>query len=174
MSKETSQTQDTTDRWRVLLPEQIAEAETEAISDFADCVSISEYGTTSVELKPHVDVFDAIIFRSAELDADLLAAADNLQVISKHGVGLDNVDIEFATERSIVDCVAYDPYVSDSEIPDAVTRVDDKAALFDAADAITVHAPLQARLPALLGDQNSDRSTTSSTSAAAGSSTSAS
>jgi D-3-phosphoglycerate dehydrogenase len=48
--------------------------------------------------------YDAVIVRVTELDADVIESADKLQVIAKHGTGLDNVDIEAASERDIVVC----------------------------------------------------------------------
>ena len=43
------------------------------------------------------------MIRSAtKLTADLIAAADNLKVIGRAGVGVDNVDVEAATRRGIV------------------------------------------------------------------------
>ena len=44
----------------------------------------------------------ALIVRSATtVDADLLAKAPNLEVIGRAGVGVDNIDIDAATERGI-------------------------------------------------------------------------
>jgi D-3-phosphoglycerate dehydrogenase len=43
----------------------------------------------------------AIITRLYPLSRDLLLGAGNLRVIGKHGAGLDNIDIEAATERGI-------------------------------------------------------------------------
>lgn len=46
---------------------------------------------------------DALIIRSAtKADAELLNAASNLKVIARAGVGVDNVDLDVATERGIV------------------------------------------------------------------------
>ncbi|RMF80248.1 MAG: phosphoglycerate dehydrogenase [Chloroflexi bacterium] len=46
---------------------------------------------------------DALIIRSAtKADADLLRAANKLKVIARAGVGVDNVDLDVATERGIV------------------------------------------------------------------------
>ena len=43
------------------------------------------------------------MIRSAtKLTADLIAAADNMKVIGRAGVGVDNVDVEAATRRGIV------------------------------------------------------------------------
>jgi D-3-phosphoglycerate dehydrogenase len=44
----------------------------------------------------------ALIVRSrTKVDADLLAAADHLEVIGRAGVGVDNIDVEEATRRGI-------------------------------------------------------------------------
>jgi len=48
--------------------------------------------------------YDAVIVRVAELDAEVIRRADRLKVIAKHGSGLDNVDIDAATDRGIVVC----------------------------------------------------------------------
>jgi phosphoglycerate dehydrogenase-like enzyme len=45
---------------------------------------------------------DAIIVRTSRLPAEVLAAGAGLRVVGKHGVGLDNIDVPFATERGIV------------------------------------------------------------------------
>jgi len=43
-----------------------------------------------------------VAVRVSKINADLLAQADNLKVIAKHGVGYDNIDIEAATRKRIV------------------------------------------------------------------------
>ncbi|WP_253736883.1 hydroxyacid dehydrogenase [Halohasta salina] len=48
--------------------------------------------------------YDAAIVRVAALDREVIERADNLKVIAKHGSGLDNVDIEAASENGIVVC----------------------------------------------------------------------
>lgn len=46
---------------------------------------------------------DALIIRSGtKADAELLAAAPNLKVIARAGVGVDNVDLAYATEHGII------------------------------------------------------------------------
>ncbi len=44
---------------------------------------------------------DAVFVRIIDLDEALLSTAKNLKVISKHGVGYDNIDIEYCKRRSI-------------------------------------------------------------------------
>ncbi len=55
------------------------------------------------ELERRIGEFDGILIRSAtKLTADLLEKADNLKVVGRAGVGIDNVDVEAATRRGIV------------------------------------------------------------------------
>ena len=44
---------------------------------------------------------DAIIVRTSSLTSETLSHAMRLRVIGKHGVGLDNIDVRFATARGI-------------------------------------------------------------------------
>ena len=43
----------------------------------------------------------AILVRNTKINANIMDAASKLKVIGKHGVGVDNIDIEAATERGI-------------------------------------------------------------------------
>lgn len=57
----------------------------------------------SDELKAIIKDYDALMIRSASrITRDLIAAAGRLKVIGRAGVGVDNVDIEAATEKGIV------------------------------------------------------------------------
>jgi D-3-phosphoglycerate dehydrogenase len=93
-----------TETWRILLPNQIHPAGPDSLTDIADFEIVSDYGTNPEDLVPVIGDFDAIILRAAQLDRAVIEAADGLKVISKHGVGLDNVDIAAASERGIVVC----------------------------------------------------------------------
>ncbi len=54
------------------------------------------------ELIEAIPAYDALIIRSGtQVTAEVIAAADRLQVIARAGVGLDNVDISAATQRGI-------------------------------------------------------------------------
>lgn len=210
------------EKWMVLLPEKIHTTGPESIADFAEFVSVAEYGKNAEALIPHIDQFDAIILRNAELTEAVLENADDLKIISKHGAGLDNVDIQTANRRNIIvcntpgvnsrsvaehtvslmmavrrnlvpadrkvrqgnwgsvqtdwdrfnpfevqgdviglfafgdiaqevatiatglgmDCLTYDPYISEENVGKQVTRVEDKIDLFERSDVISVHSPL--------------------------------
>ncbi len=46
-------------------------------------------------------LFDGITLRTSKLDADLLSTAKKLKVISRHGVGYDNVDTAYLKQNNI-------------------------------------------------------------------------
>ena len=55
------------------------------------------------ELKEIIGNYDALIIRSAtKVTDEIIALADNLKVIGRAGIGLDNVDIPAASKRGIV------------------------------------------------------------------------
>jgi D-3-phosphoglycerate dehydrogenase len=83
---------------RVLVREEIAPAGVELLRGKFD---VDE--DTDTPLEEIIGRYDAIVIRSAtKLTADLVAKADNLKVIGRAGVGVDNVDVEAATRRGIV------------------------------------------------------------------------
>jgi len=60
-------------------------------------------GLSPQELAKIVGPYHGMIVRSAtKVTAEVIAAADNLRVIGRAGVGLDNVDAEAATNRGII------------------------------------------------------------------------
>jgi D-3-phosphoglycerate dehydrogenase len=97
--------EDMGDTWQVLLPRTIDPVGPDSISDFASCTSVSTYEDTEA-LRADVDRYDAVIDRLIDLSAETLRAAENLKVVSKHGVGVDNIGVETASELGIVVCNA--------------------------------------------------------------------
>ncbi len=58
---------------------------------------------TADNLKSIIKDYDAVMIRSAsKLTKDILSVAERLKVIGRAGVGVDNIDIETATEKGIV------------------------------------------------------------------------
>ncbi|WP_251342879.1 hydroxyacid dehydrogenase [Haloplanus halophilus] len=91
----------TDDEWEVLLPATIDPSGPDAIADVATFTAMDDYPDRAA-LRADIDRFEAIIVRVSDLPADLLDAATNLQVVAKHGAGLDNVDVEAATRNGVV------------------------------------------------------------------------
>jgi D-3-phosphoglycerate dehydrogenase len=83
---------------KVLVREEIAPAGVDLLREHFE-VDVDGEG----DLAEKIGAYDAIVIRSAtKLTADLIEKADNLKVIGRAGVGVDNVDVEAATRRGIV------------------------------------------------------------------------
>ena len=52
-------------------------------------------------LKESLKSVDGILLRTSKLDQDILQHCDNLKIISRHGVGYDNVDLDFLNNNKI-------------------------------------------------------------------------
>lgn len=89
--------------WNVLVPEDIDPSGPESITDFATYTGMDEYPSVADAIDD-IARYDAVIMRVAPFDEDVLDRAGRLQVISKHGAGLDSVDIDAASEHDIVVC----------------------------------------------------------------------
>ncbi|MDQ2967179.1 MAG: phosphoglycerate dehydrogenase [Actinomycetota bacterium] len=84
---------------KVLVREEIAEAGIRLLRERGFEVDVD----ADSDLAETIGRYDAIIVRSAtKVTADLIARADNLKVIGRAGVGIDNVDVDAATRRGIV------------------------------------------------------------------------
>jgi D-3-phosphoglycerate dehydrogenase len=86
---------------RVLVTEQLSEAGLELLRrDFQVDVR-PELATEG--LARAIGDYDALVVRSqTQVGAEVIAAAENLKVIARAGIGLDNVDVEAATRRGVV------------------------------------------------------------------------
>jgi len=89
------------ERPRVLVAEQVGES---GVALLREHFEVDEgIGWSPEELGQRIGAYDGILVRSAtKVTADLIAKAENLRVIGRAGVGVDNVDIAAATKRGIV------------------------------------------------------------------------
>lgn len=63
-------------------------------------VDVMDYG--AIELLSHIGRYDAIIVRSrTKVTEDVIRKGENLKVIGRAGVGVDNIDVKAATARKI-------------------------------------------------------------------------
>jgi D-3-phosphoglycerate dehydrogenase len=64
---------------------------------------IEAYGSSPEQILEIVSDVDAIAVRSdTKVNAEVIAAAPNLKVVGRAGVGVDNIDIEAATDRGVI------------------------------------------------------------------------
>ena len=64
-----------------------------------DIVEITNFEINS--LKKELEEVDGIVLRTAQLKENELSECKNLKIISRHGVGYDNVDIEYLNKNKI-------------------------------------------------------------------------
>ena len=86
---------------KVLIADPLAKAGIDILRQSAN-VDIRE-ALTPEQLQSIIKHYDALIVRSqTEVTADIIDAADRLQVIGRAGVGVDNIALEAATRRGVV------------------------------------------------------------------------
>lgn len=85
----------------VLIAEELSPATIDALGP--DFEIRHTDGADRAQLLAAITDVDAILVRSAtQVDAEALAAAKNLKVVARAGVGLDNVDVEAATQAGVM------------------------------------------------------------------------
>lgn len=92
----------------VLITENILGAEMDVLRANFDCTFEPTLWQQPEALHALIGKYKALIVRNqTQVTRELIAAGTNLQIIGRAGVGLDNVDLQAATERGIV--VAFTP-----------------------------------------------------------------
>ncbi len=94
-------TSDTAERLKVLVKEKVGDSGIELLRTRFDVDLGIDW--SEEELDERIGAYHGILIRSAtKMTAELIDAAENLRVIGRAGVGVDNVDVEAATRRGIV------------------------------------------------------------------------
>jgi D-3-phosphoglycerate dehydrogenase len=89
--------------YRVLISDNLSPEGLEIFKKTPEIDVDARSKVTADELKEIIVNYDALIIRSAtKVTDEIIALADNLKVIGRAGIGLDNVDIPAASKRGIV------------------------------------------------------------------------
>lgn len=87
---------------RVLISDNLSPAGVGILEEAGLDVDVNT-GLAPEELKKIIGEYDGLVIRSAtKVTADLLESANNLKVIGRAGIGLDNVEIPAASQKGIV------------------------------------------------------------------------
>jgi D-3-phosphoglycerate dehydrogenase / 2-oxoglutarate reductase len=90
---------------KVLVAEQIAASGIELLKEKFDVDVKTDL--TPEQLVEQIPAYDALIVRSAtQATREVIEAGTNLKIIGRAGVGVDNVDVDAATERGVIVCNA--------------------------------------------------------------------
>lgn len=202
--------------WNVLVTEDIDRSGIKSLSEIAEVQAANDCSAEETTYA-NLDSCHAILVRTSNIGRELMENFDDLRVISKHGTGLDNVDVASASEHNVlvcntphvnatavaehtialllsvqkqllaadkdirrgdwdrskhtshelrgstlglfgcgaignkvgeavqslgIDCIAYDPYIDESELSEEIFLVTEKEKLFGNSDLISIHTPL--------------------------------
>ena len=87
---------------KVLIADKMSPAATQVFKNRGVDVDVIT-GLSKDELIKIIGDYDGLAVRSSTRpDAEIIAAANNLKVIGRAGIGVDNIDIKAATDRGVV------------------------------------------------------------------------
>lgn len=90
-----------TERLKVLVKEKVGDSGIKLLEEHFDVDLGIDW--SNEELAEKIGAYHGILIRSAtKMTSELIDAGENLRVIGRAGVGVDNVDVEAATRRGIV------------------------------------------------------------------------
>jgi D-3-phosphoglycerate dehydrogenase len=121
---------------RVLVTEEIAAKGLDLLRDAGHDVDV-QIGLDEAGLAAAVKGAQAIIIRSATtVTAELLAAGDELKIVGRAGIGLDNVDVDAATDHNVL--------VANAPFSNAITAAEHTLAMLlaQARNIAQAHAAL--------------------------------
>ena len=89
--------------FKVLVADPISKEGLKSLNEDARFDVIHQTGLSESELIQFIPEFDALIVRSqTQVTAAVLDAATQLKVVARAGVGVDNIDLDYATKRGII------------------------------------------------------------------------
>jgi len=89
--------------YKILIADKLGQAGIELLEQYDDVDYDLKTGLSQDEICRLISNYDALIVRSStKPDAKIIAAGTNLKVIGRAGIGVDNIDIDKATEHGII------------------------------------------------------------------------
>ena len=87
---------------KILVCDNLEKKVIEKLSELGEVTNISDSKTKTEELISNIVDTDIVVIRSStKINKDILQEANKLKIIARCGVGIDNIDIEEATNKEI-------------------------------------------------------------------------
>ena len=87
---------------KILVCDRLEEKVLDKFEELGEITNISESKTKTEDLKSNIVDTDIVVIRSGtKINKDILENANKLKIIARCGVGVDNVDVEEATNKKI-------------------------------------------------------------------------
>ncbi len=88
-------------KYKVLIPQEVSKKGTDYLEAHdCECVYLDDYSVKN--MCSHISDCDAVLARTADFNRQVMEAGKKLKIIARHGVGLDNIDLQAARELGIV------------------------------------------------------------------------
>ena len=87
---------------KILICDNLNQKVYKELETIGDCLDISKSESKEKDLADHIKDSEIVVIRSAtKLTKEVLDNAEKLKIIARCGVGVDNVDLEFAKSKNI-------------------------------------------------------------------------
>ena len=87
---------------KILICDNLNQQVYKELETIGDCLDISKSESKEKDLADHIKDSEIVVIRSAtKLTKEVLDNAEKLKIIARCGVGVDNVDLEFAKSKNI-------------------------------------------------------------------------
>ena len=87
---------------KILICDNLNQQVYKELETIGDCVDISKSNSKDKDLANHIKDCEIVVIRSAtKLTKEVLDKAEQLKIIARCGVGIDNVDLDFSKSKSI-------------------------------------------------------------------------
>ena len=87
---------------KILICDNLNQQVYKELESIGDCVDISKSNSKDKDLANHIKDCEIVVIRSAtKLTKEVLDKAEQLKIIARCGVGIDNVDLDFAKSKNI-------------------------------------------------------------------------
>lgn len=87
---------------KILICDNLNQQVYKELETIGDCFDISKSASKDEDLANHIKDSEIVVIRSAtKLTKEVLVKAEKLKIIARCGVGIDNVDLDFAKSKNI-------------------------------------------------------------------------
>ena len=88
---------------KILICDTLNSKVLEELQSLGECIDISSSESKNQDLVEEIKDAEIAVIRSAtQLTKEIIEKADNLKIIARCGVGVDNIDIEYAKSKDII------------------------------------------------------------------------
>ena len=88
---------------KILICDTLNSKVLEELQSLGECIDISSSESKNQDLVEEIKDTEIVVIRSAtQLTKEIIEKADNLKIIARCGVGVDNIDIEYAKSKDII------------------------------------------------------------------------